>query len=247
MWLSMRAGLPESLAGVGLLAGFLCVCRSRFGLAAVALAASLLIRETGLIFVLCLGLWWLAIARRPRVALTLLSAIVPFVAWRLYVGWRMYPVFGRDGVFYRPRILDLPFHGIVETWRAASAGTYFNGLPDSAHGALALTLIVIIVALVALVAFWQRRDALTAALASYAVLALSLDYASVWSFWGNTERTTHELFLVATLALLSWDARWTGLRRAMVATFGLLIVYTIWFSASAADLRAALWLLYVQL
>jgi hypothetical protein len=247
VWLSLRDGLPESLAGAGLLAGFLCVCRARFWLAAIALAASLLIRETGLIFVLCLGLWWLAIARRPRVAATVLSAIVPFVLWRLYIGWRMYPVFGRDGVFYRPRILDVPFHGMVDTWRAVSAGTYFNGLPESARGAMALAIVVIVIAVVALVAFWKRRDALTAALASYALLALSLDYASVWSFWGNTERTMHELFLVALVALLSWDARWTGLRRAMVATFGLLTVYTLWFSASASELRALFWLLYIQL
>jgi hypothetical protein len=238
LWMSMRTALPESIAAVGLLAGYLLVRKSRFGLAAIAFAASLLVRETGLILVVCLAAWWLLAERRLKPALWLMSSLLPFAAWRVYVGWRLFPVFGREGMFFRASILDVPFRGMVETWHVVGAGTYLNGTALAGAGAAALTLVVTALAVLAVVAFWQRRDALTGAMACYALLAVSLDYPAVWVYWGSVERTTYELFLLSIVFFISLDERWPRLQRAFLVMFGAIAVYSVLLGDSARDLQA---------
>jgi hypothetical protein len=236
-WMSLRTALPEPLAGVGLLVGYLLWARSRLSLAAVAFALSLLIRETGVVLVVCLLAWSLLVDRRPQRALILSASLVPLVAWRAYVAWRLSPIVG-EGTFAGARILDVPFKGILDVWRSVMSGAYFDRTPESGRAALALTLLVGAVTILAVVTAWKRRDALSGALAAYALLAVCLDFESVWSYLGNIERTTYEVWLLGVVAFLVPGASPLGLRRAFMAMFGSAALYTLFLSDSARDLQA---------
>lgn len=236
-WASLWAALPESIAGLCLLTAVLCVIKSRVGLAALALAASLLFRETGAILVVAFALWYLLARREPRHAIVIAASLVPLALWRIYVGVRLYSDFGREGFFFNAQNVGAPFKGLLDLLNVISTGTYSEGNVHHARGATAYAVVITVMLIIGIVALWKRRDAIGGAMAAYGLLAVSLTYPSIWIHWGNGERGTYEMFLLAIVALVSVDARAVGLRRLLAASVAMAAVYTIYYSSFAADLQ----------
>jgi hypothetical protein len=252
---SLGSALPESLAAALLLGGLFAHLRGRQWPAAAWWAASLLVRETGAILVLAMVAWTLVTrlpdgseprenARRStsgpgfrlstldfRRSLPLLAAFVPVALWRLYVGFRLYPAFGWRAWWSDPADLTWPFAGFLQLW----------SVNDAAHGhgqAFNTWFPLLLVALLALAAalLRVRRTGVAGAAVAYGVLAVSLDYRQIWSWVGNGERGTFELFLLVLVAALPFGSLPRGLRWALTA-FGIALfaydfrvaTYASWF------------------
>lgn len=236
-WASLWAALPESIAGLGLLTAWLCLLKSRVWIAALALALSLLMRETGAIFVIALAVWYGVARREPRQAAIIASAIVPLALWRLYVGVRLYSDFGREAFLFNAHNVGAPFRGLIELLSVAASGAYQDGNVHAARGAIAYAVVITVMLGVGLVTLWKRRDAIGGAMFGYGLLAVSLTYSSIWVAWGNGERGTYEMFLLAIVALLSLDRREVGLQRLLAGSMVMAACYTLYYSSFAADLQ----------
>jgi hypothetical protein len=236
---SVHVTLPEPIAGALLLAGYWCWLRSYLWPAAACLAASLLVRETGAILVVALVAWEL-IARRPRAAATLASAGLVYALWRAYVGWRLFPAWGWQGLFFNPGNLGAPFTGVLELWQTIGRGLYYPNEPQLALAGAWYPLVLFGVMGLAGLLLWKRRTPITIALAGFAALAAVMDYPSIWLHAANAERTSYECILFSIVALASLDAPGTALRRARMGFFGILALYLLFASVDAPWVRAVL-------
>ena len=237
---SLSAGLPESIAAAFMLAGVALMLRSRFVWAAAALAASLMVRETGGLFVVVVVAWMWLVRRQWRDGFIVGLSMVPITLWRLFVGWRLFPAFGWDGVFYSPGNIGMPFKGVVDLWAVIATGTYF---PDHAPLAVAGRIYPILLAaalVVSIVLFWTRRDALTAATVAYALIAVSLDYWHVWAHVGNAERVTYDVLLLLLVAFATLGREARALRTMCVAFFACMVVYSVFYGFDSQFVRAVL-------
>jgi hypothetical protein len=201
----VQFGLPEPIAAALLLAGFLLVRRRWIVAGAVLFAASLLVRETGgvLVAATAAGVW---LSRRRRDAVLLLVvAVVPVVAWRLYVGVTLAPQWGAQAYWFDPENLGVPFGGIADLWRTAAQGAYYPEMAGMTRAAIGLTLLLGAALVLAAAAAVARPGVLTVSAVLYAVMAVSLTYSSIWIHVGNAQRGTYEVFVV--LALLSIGGR----------------------------------------
>ncbi len=236
---SLYTGLPESIAAAGILAAVWLMLKSRTALAALCLAASLLVRETGAIFVAVTVLWLWGARREWRTGFIIGLAVAPLIAWRAYVTWRLFPVFGWDGFFFSPGNIGVPFKGIVDLWATIARGEYYAWHPPLAAAGKLYPLVLVAALIAALVLLWKRRDGLGAAAVAYSLLALSLDYPHVWLHVGSAERVSFDVFvlLLAGFAALGREAR--ALRALLLAFFAFTVVYTVIYSFDAQYVRAA--------
>ena len=154
-WESLGVDLPEPIAAALIVAGFWLLAKRATTRAALCFALSLLVRETGLIFVaLAAGGEFLAGRRRPSVEL-LLIACLPVLAWRLYVTWALFPMYGIGGLILQPHNFGVPFGGIIDSWRAIAAHDYYPGAPAIARAALVYSALIIGAFAVAIMAAWR--------------------------------------------------------------------------------------------
>jgi uncharacterized membrane protein len=230
----VRLALPEAIAAAFVLGAYLLSLREKYWLTAMLLAASLLVRETGVVFVVVLAVWIAWRERQPRGGIIVASAIVPLVVWRVYVAWRLFAHLGWQGVFYNPGNLDVPFQGLAEVWGRIQAGTY-STMPEQVLAGTFYPLLLIAAFLVAMYFFWIRPSALTAAAALYGLLALSFDYDSVWLFTGNSERGSYEVFVFLLATFVSIGPM---PQRTRLLTQGFLVcaLLYLWFASSDAPL-----------
>jgi len=203
-WLSTQVALPEPVAACLLIAGFVAALGRRYVIAAIALAASVLVRETGAILILCmvLGLVQREGARFSMVWLACIAA--PVVCWRIYVGVTLFPALGLGAFLDHPQDFGVPLAGL---WTMASmswAGTYYPGITDVARAAIWFPVVLIVGVVTTGRLLFSRRDPLALAAFAYAVVAVSLNFDMIWVHVGNGQRGTYELFL--TLALLTATA-----------------------------------------
>jgi hypothetical protein len=77
----------------------------------------------------------------------------------------------------------------------------------------------------------------------YAGIALSLNYAKIWSQPPSAERGTHELFLALLLTSLQVHKTHPHASRGIWRLFALLALYSLLFSPEAGNARAALLLI----
>ena len=261
---SLNNALPESLAAAGLLTGIWLILSKRFVLAAVCLAATLLVRETSAIVVAAMVLWlWLS-RREWRNGFVVGMAVVPLLAWRAFVTWRLFPAYGWSSYFFSPGNIGLPFKGIVDLWDVIGRGTYFMGFAPLSTAGLVLPPLLILALIVSLILLWKRRDGLSAAAVAASMIAVSGDFPHVWTHVGNAERVTFDVFilLLAIFATMSGDFRrkaaavtvpavregsllalpasTRGLRVMMLGFFAAMVVYTIYFSLESPLVRRVL-------
>jgi hypothetical protein len=232
---SLYFGLPEDIAAAGLLGGYLLAVRGRFGWAAVPFAASLLVRETGVILVAALAIWYAWRLRDRRAGMLLAASTLPMIAWRVYVGWRLFADFHWSAFYMNPRTAGVPFVGIIELWRRIRGGTYFNDVPDVMTAGIWFPLLLIAGFAMGLYLLWRRRDGLAAAIVVYGFLAVSLTYNAVWVHIANAERVSYELFLLLIVAFIC-TARSDRLTRRVLGGFLACTLLYVWFASVDADL-----------
>jgi hypothetical protein len=232
---SLRAGLPEAVAAAFLLGGYCFFVRRRYGLAAMLLAASLLVRETGVILVIVLAIWTAWRDRDRRGGLIIGSAIVPLGMWRLYLAWRFFPVLGWDALFFDPHAHGLPFQGFVDLWQHLHTGVYAL-VPEMVLSAIFFPLLLIAVFILALYLLWTRPSALGIAVVAYGLGAMSLNYAAVWLHVGNGERATYEVFLLSIVLFLSIVGVATQRTRLVLQGFMVCALLYLWFASVDATL-----------
>ncbi|HWW86086.1 MAG TPA: hypothetical protein VNZ26_20965, partial [Vicinamibacterales bacterium] len=211
-WQSLQASLPEPIAAALLLAGYLCLTSGLIWSAGLLFAGSLLVRETGVIFVLLLiAAVFVGKPRegvkqsrdrvrdrdRMQAAIQLgLISLIPLAIWRLYVGWILAPHWGAQAFWWDPHDLGTPFAGILDLWGRVRLGTYFPSAPDLARAGIWYPLLLLGALLVAFLAVVKDRGPTTVAAVIYGILGVSLTYDSIWVHVGNAQRGTYEVFIV---------------------------------------------------
>jgi hypothetical protein len=242
-WASLGTGLPEPIAAAFLIFGYLAWTRGRWPAAGLLLAASLLVRETGAVFVVILAAaTYLRGERRPALTLAVL-AFLPVVLWRLYMGWVLYPDWGLEGFLYNPHDLGLPFAGFIELWGRIRNGTYLHGIE---RAGIWYPIVLTSFWAFALVVAAIRRTPLAWATVVYGTVAISLNYGAIWVHVGNGQRGTYELFVLAALSTVTLVGRSRAWRIGATAVWALAGAYVFWLGLDAASIRetvlSAIWL-----
>ena len=239
-WQSLEYGLPEPIAAATLLAGIFCVWHARWVPAAVLLAVSLLIRETGIVAMLAILAATLFTGRR-RESIAVALFVVGIVAlWRLYVMWALFADWGVRGLLFHPDDLGWPLAGFVELWRAIVRGQYYEGTSEMSRAGIGYPVLVIGGFVLSCVLLAIKRTPLHLAAAAYGLLAICLNFEAIWVHVGNGVRGTYELFLmlaVATAAMHTYPKR---VQTAMIAFWSCAVVYVLFLSPNAAYIRTAL-------
>lgn len=238
-WQSLTYGLPEPIAAATLLAGIACVWRERWLAAAICIAVSLLVRETGIVAIAAV-LAVPLLRRRPGAIGAALFAGGVVVAWRVYVTWALFADWGVRGLLYQPGDLTWPGGGFVDLWRTITGGQYYVHAPELARAGIAYPLLLTGGCALACALAARRRDPIHIAAAVYGLLAISLNYEAIWIHVGNGVRGTYELFLMLIVATLAWRSCSTPIRAGLAAFWIGAVVYIALFGQDADAIRAAL-------
>lgn len=239
-WQSVRVTLPEPLAAGLFLLGYWCVRSRRVAAATALLAASLLIRETGVLLVLAIALLTRASELSWRGRAAVFSALVPLAAWRGYVCWVLWPDWGWQGLFYSPHSLGVPFAGLMELWSTVVRGTYHPGVPEVARAAIWYPALLLGAAAVALALVPRVERALGGALVLYTLLAISLSYPIIWVHVGNGQRASFEIFVMLAIASVRYRDYPRPLQWGLVAVWAGAGLYLLYGAFDAASTRGAL-------
>lgn len=239
-WQSIQTALPEPIAAATILAGCFFVSRARWTLAALCLALSLLVRETGIVMVICIAAG-VALSGRRRESMRLaVAAIAPMALWRLYVGWTLLPASGLRGFFDQPDDLGWPFAGFVELWRIIATGSYVDGTYQVARAGATYPFLLIAGLLLAAALAIRASNAVNVAALIYAAIAVCLNYAMIWIHVGNGQRGTFELFVALALSVV-WIRQYPRMLRLGLAGFWCgAWLYTFYGAFDAGTIRAAL-------
>jgi hypothetical protein len=236
---SLRFGLPEMIAAAFLLGGILFYLNQKYVAAALFLAISLLVRETALVAVVIVVASELFLKKNLRAACLLSSSVVPFVLWRGFLAWRMFPDYGMKAIPIFSGNLALPFSGFVRLWSDVVQGRYTGGSIVSAW----LYPFLLICCFVFVICYLRKnKSAMNFVFLGYGVLALSLSYLKFWIYMPNGERVTFEAFLFLMIAFLALPKDQSkSCYYAVLVFFILTIVYDLFFLSAASSFRAGLY------
>jgi len=239
-WQSTRLVLPEPLAAAFLLLGYWCVRQRHILPAAAAFAISLLIRETGAVFVIALALFMTqpGLSRRDR--LVLLAALLPLALWRLHVAWVLWPEWGMRGLFMPSNNVGIPLGGLRRVWMALANGDYHPRVPEIGRAAIWFPVLLAAVTATALfLTRWADRF-LSISLIVYAVISLSFTYPKVWGHVGNVQRVSYELFVVFVLASLGFRQYPRYLKAAIAVCWTGAAIFILYGAHDAFAIREGL-------
>jgi hypothetical protein len=239
-WQSLQSGLPEPIAAATLSAGLLSLSRGRSLFAGALFALSLLIRETGVVFVACTIVAAVIAGRRREAAIVALLAGGTVLTWRIYVAWILFPDWGLQGLLFHAPIFGWPFLGIRDLWRSIALGQYFSGVPELSRAGIAYPLLLLGGFVLASVLAATLRNALGAAALIYAIMAICLNYAAVWLHVGNGQRVTYELFLMLALCCVTIRTYPQLLQKGLIAFWSCSIAYAFLLTFDASYIRSAL-------
>lgn len=240
-WASVTMVLPEPLAAAFLLLGYWCVTTRRIACAVAAFALSLLIRETGVIFLGALALLTTVpgVSRRDR--LWLLSAMVPVVVWRLYIAAGFWPVWGWDGLFYPAPNLAMPFVGMAGLWSVLAREDYHSHVPELARAATWLSGLLVAVAVLSVALMKRAGRFIGIALLAYALMTLSFTYPLVWGHPANAQRASYEVFILLALASLGVKGYPRHLQVAVAACWAGAVGFILFGAHDSFVIWDALW------
>lgn len=243
-WQSLQFALPEPVSAALLVAGVLLLESDRRIAAGLVLALALLVRETGMVLVLCLIAADVLAGRRRDAFVLAVLALAPFACWRLYVGATFQSSFGWEAYFFSGHNAALPFGGFVRLWHQVAAGAYHGGDGGLSRAAVTYPIVLAAGLALALAALIRRPGALTAAAAAYGILAVSLSFPSVWGYVPDGERVTFELFMSLALVFLIAPPR--GWQRRSPLMFWILAAgYVFWGGSDSlvfrGDVLALVW------
>jgi hypothetical protein len=239
-WQSLQFALPEPIAAAALVGGVLCLTHRQAWLAGGLFALSLLVRETGVVAVVCVVIGALMSGRRREGLIVGTVAIGILALWRLYVGWLLFPDWGLEGFFFQAPVLGWPLAGIVDLWRAILRGEYYPGIPELSLAGLTYPVVIIggfgVVATLVLAC----PSAINVAALCYAIMAISLNFQTVWLHVGNGQRGTYELFLMLALSSLAVRSCPKGIRAGLIGFWSLTAAYVFWCAYDATYIRTVL-------
>jgi ABC-type sugar transport system permease subunit len=239
-WPSVQFGLPEPIAAATLLGAYLCCLRGRYVWAGALLAISLLIRETGVIFVLAIAVATLMSGKRRQAIVLVTVALVPVIVWRLYVGWILWPDWGLRGILLHTNDFAAPFVGIGHLWAKIAQGVYASDISSMARSGIWFPLLLTAgTGLAAAFAIFRPGPAGLAAVC-YGAMALSFNYVKVWLAVGNAERVTFELFIMLAILSVGAAACPRRLRHAVTLFWVGAAIYVLYGATSADYLRQAI-------
>ena len=203
-------------------------------------ALSLLIRETGVLFVLSVA-GAAFVSERPRdIARFLLLSLGAICLWRLYVGWMLFGDWGAEAFLFNPHDFGPPFSGIVKLWSTIARGQYYPAVSDLARAGIWYPVLLMgAAALAAMVAIVVPSAASIAAVC-YALIALSLNFDSMWVQVGNAQRGTFEVFIMLALVSLKFRSFGGAARWMLTAFWALTAAYVFFGAFDAFYIRAAL-------
>ncbi len=227
---SLNLGLGESIGSAFILAGFYAYLRERVVPAAALFAAALFFRETNVLVAIAIAAWELVRRRDLRRAALVGSAAAPYLLWRGFLTYRLFPVDGWKAAFHNPPEVTIPFTGFLDLVRHIRAGNYVPYLEASA---IAYAVLLCAVFAFAVYAFARDRSPITLALLLASLLSVSLNYVKVWTGVGSGIRVTLEVF---PLLILAFVARKEGPKKIPVAAFAALFAATFWFEFFVMDL-----------
>jgi hypothetical protein len=240
-WQSVQVGLPEPIAAALLVGGYACLTRGRHFWTGVLFACSLLVRETGAIFIACL-IGAQLLAGHRRTALTLAGfTFAPLLLWRGFVGWVLSPAAGAAAFWHSTGDFGVPLGGLVELWTRIGDGQYFGGMGAFATAGIWFPSLLIAGFAIAVWMTVRRPGPVAAAAALYGLMAISLTYDKIWEHIGNGQRGTFELFLMIAIVSLTETARLSrGLRIALAAFWSATAGYVFIGAFDARYIRDAI-------
>ena len=206
-WYSVQVALPEPIAGALLLGGYVCLVRGRRWWAAALFAASLLIRETGAIFVACLVASELISGHRRLSVMTGALAAAPILAWRAFIGKILSPAFGVGAYWQSAGVFGWPLAGLGQMWTQIAHGVYFGGRADFAFAAIWFSALILGALTIAAWLCVRRPEPVAFAALAYAVIAVSMTFDKVWEHIQNGQRGTYEVFLMLAIVFVGQTAQ----------------------------------------
>lgn len=241
-WQSLQRGLPEPLAAALLIGGYLAVRRHALVLAAFLFAASLLVRETGVFFVVAVAAFELTRLRVQGRAWFLACAVAPMLLWRAYVGFMLLPDWGPGVFFYHPNDFGAPFAGISQMWSAVAHNQYSPHIDAVYRAAVVYPLLLVCGAGLAILAVLKAWSAPAAAALVYASMALCLNFERIWGDLVSAERGTFELFVMLLLVTLQMRSLRRPLPVIAAAFWTAAALYVFFLGFDAEYIRGSLWL-----
>jgi hypothetical protein len=239
-WHSVDATLPEPIAAAFFLGGLLFLMRQSWWTAGTLFGASMLVRETGGVFVLALVIGTFLTGRRRESAIVACLALAPLALWRLYVGWVFMPAFGWEALTFHPDDFDPPLVGVQQLWTAVAHGTYFPGNPEMTRAALSFPPLVVVGVILAMVVALKQPSPIALAGLLYAAMAISMNFRAVWLHVGNAERVTIDLFLSLALVSASIPRESRVIVRSLTTFWCATALYMLFGTYNAAETLRAL-------
>ena len=200
---ALTYGTPEPLAAMALLAGLFFYNTRRFWISALFLSAAILTRETSIIAILCVAIFEMKTQKNRRGAGILLMALIPFIAWRIFLTYRLWDLYGWHSLYYSAGNVGLPLKGIIDLYSTIFAGQYLRYIIPAG---ILLPIFIALIVVIATRIFWRRRNLYALIGSLYAVLLLCATYDKIWIHVANAERTCFEAFLMFFLAVLSSES-----------------------------------------
>jgi hypothetical protein len=154
------------------------------------------VRETSASVVVMMVLWlWLS-KRQWRGGFIVGLSLAPLVAWRAFITWRLFPIYGTTTFLFTPGNIGMPFKGIVDLWAVIGRGEYYVDYPPLAVAGRLFPIVLTAAVIISLILLWKRRDGLSAAAVAASLIAVSLDYPNVLLHIGNAERVSFDVFVL---------------------------------------------------
>ena len=140
---------------------------------------------------------WLWLSKREwRGGFIVGLSIGVLVAWRAFITWRLFPIYGTTTFLFTPGNIGMPFKGFIDLWAVIGRGEYFLDFPPLAVAGRLFPIVLTAALMVSLVLLWKRRDGLSAAAVAASLIAVSLDYPNVLLHVGNAERVSFDVFVL---------------------------------------------------
>lgn len=237
---SLENTLPESIACAFLLAGVYFYVVNRVNASSICLAGSILVRETGAVFLILLIVVE-AVRRNWGRFLQLSAGLIPYALWKIFLGTRLAEEYGVRAFIGGGDVFHLPLTGLIQLWSAIQHGSFVG----DANGAIFFSILILSIFILSFITLRQTKNPITITFFCYASLAICLNYRKVWLFVPNAERATYEVFVFLILAFVSTRDRQTSrLSIVYLVLFGLIFIYDLFFLSVSSSFRGGFYLLF---
>jgi hypothetical protein len=236
---SLHTALPEPISAALLLGGLFFCLRQRPLAALPFFALAVLVRETAALLVVLLIIHEIIRGSGARRVAMLAASLLPLVAWKAFLTWRLFPLYGWKTLWFSPGDFALPLSGFLDLFRAIRRGAYLEPviLPATVY-----PILLILVFAFAVYFLVRKPDFLSVGFFLYSLMSLLLNFEKIWCHVDNGVRTTYEAFLllIVVFARGGRDERPPALAIAFLALCAGILFYDAYASLLAPVFRAGL-------